>query len=125
MKTVKLTDKQRVRIPGDSWIYDLTFHIEKYDPDYYGRIDPTYSVERFNEINRTKFGIVAFVTNPGTCLVADYPGKEEAMRREKEEYEASPIIEEGDVVEVDGIEHTFIAHVNGTKYSDCVSFRIQ
>ena len=103
MKTIKLVNKQRVRIPGDSWVNSLTFYVADYE--------------------EAPLGVIAFVVNPGVCITADYSGKEDVMNRDKAEYEASPLIEEGDIVTVDGIEHTFIAHINGIKYSDPVSFQ--
>lgn len=119
MKTIKLVNKQRVRIPGDSWANHLTFYVKKYE------FDPEYSIDDFNEAGQTKFGILAFVSNSGVGIVSDYVGKEEDMKKDKNEYENAPLIEEGDRIVIDGIDHTFVAHIDGIKYCVPVSFTIQ
>jgi len=122
MKTVKLYEGQRVRIAGDSWIHKLTFHIGNWCKGYYIEND---NVERFNTVNNTSFGICAFVTNPGCSITANYPGKDAEIARDKAEYESAVLIENGDIVEVEGIEYTFIATVIGVRYSDPVHLKIQ
>jgi len=71
MKTIKLVNKQRVRIPGDSWVNNLTFYVADYED--------------------APLGVIAFVVNPGVCITADYLGKEDVMNRDKAEYKETLI----------------------------------
>lgn len=125
MATIKLTDGQRIRIPESRWIFRITFHVNVYDKNYYTRISPDYDIEHFNEICNTKFGIFAYSCSPGCSITGDYDGKKESIERDKSEFAAAPVIEEGDIIEVDGIDHTFIAHIVGEQYSDPIHFEIQ
>ena len=103
MKHITLSYGQRVKIPGSTAARCIEFFSE---PDE-------------NDNNR----LYAFVVNPGVTLIGDYPGKAEYIARERAAHDAAPLIEEGDIIQVKATDAKFIAHINGTQYTDAVTFK--
>ena len=63
----------------------------------------------------------AWANQSASVLCADYPGKQEALDAAAAATAASPEIEDGQVVEIEG--ELFTAKVTGERYSDPVHFK--
>ena len=112
MKT--LINGQKIRSADMTVSYDVTFHIVRFTGKH------VETLEHFNERNSVKNGVVAFATNPGCSITAAYPGKKEAMDARRVAFEASQIIEDGEIVTADG--RFFKARFLGKQYSDPFAF---
>jgi hypothetical protein len=76
------------------------------DGDYYGEVS---DLERAIELLYYRCDVLGHSKDQYTilspsCICADYPGKEEDMRKEQEAYYASPIVENGERVVIEGKE---------------------
>lgn len=123
MKTLK--DGERIRFEGlDSWADRVTFGFDAYSAEKYLAIRHDYDVETYNRVNRTKFGVLAFSIRPGCCLMADYPGKAEEVRKEKAEFEGATVIADGELVEAGGWVFQVEIVKGWNRVSDPVHFQV-
>ena len=122
MKTIKLENRQLIKIPGSAWCDEITFQLDFYKPN---PKFPKTTLAVWNERNKTTNGILAFSCNPGCALVANYPGRDAEVARKKIAFENAPLVEDGDVIEVEGYDQKFVARINGVEYSDPARFEIQ
>jgi hypothetical protein len=115
-KVLTLTHNQQIRVAGFRFNKEITvFSISGYaiasgeaPEDAIAR-----SVKFGHNLNPTTI-------QAASILTADYNGKAEALAKEAQAFAASPIVEKGQIVEIDG--KLFTVRIAGEGYSDPVHF---
>lgn len=113
MKT--LSHNQQIRVEGfNNWTKMTVGTAQGYATEYGN--DPIEALNR-----AIKFGHdLAYVINHGSTLTGNYKGKEEEMRKKREDITNSIMISDGELVTIEGTKYR--VKVMGERYSDPVHF---
>ncbi len=112
MKTINLNDRDQVKTTQDK--FDSKFLVGSVEGSTRGR-------ETFEEALERAIGFkhkLAWVNMLGASLTADYKGKAEDMRKEREAYANAIVLDAGDHVIIEGREYTVKILANHENYSD-------
>ena len=112
MKTINLNDRDQVKTNQDK--FDSKFIVGSVEGSIRGRETSAEALERAIGFKHK----LAWVNMLGASLTADYKGKAEDMRKEREAYANAIVLDAGDHVLIEGREYTVKILANHENYSD-------
>lgn len=115
MAVKQLTHNSQVRVKGFEFRNKITVGTVGGYAEQYGN-SPTRALQRAKASGHE----IAWTNREASVLSADYAGKSEDMDRADEAFLASPEIEDGEIVQIDGDKYR--VKVMGERFSDPVKF---
>ena len=112
MKTITLNNRDQVKTNQDK--FDSEFIVGSVEGYNRGRETSEEALERAIGFKHD----LAWVNMSGASLTADYKGKDEDMRKEREAYANAIVLDEGDRVIIEGREYTVKILAKHESYSD-------
>ena len=112
MKTINLNNRDQVKTNQDK--FDSKFIVGSVEGSIRGRETAEEALERAIGFKHK----LAWVNMLGASLTADYKGKAEDMRKEREAYANAIVLDEGDHVIIEGREYTVKILAKHESYSD-------
>ena len=112
MNTIKLNNRDQVKTNQDK--FDSEFIVGSIEGQRMGKETSEKALQRAIGFKHD----LAWINMLGASLTADYKGKAEDMRKEREAYANAIVLDEGDHVIIEGREYTVKILANHENYSD-------
>jgi len=78
------------------------------------------AIESRETVTRERGHDLYWANLQAACLTSDYPGKDAEMKKKREDYESAPIVEDGEIVILEG--RLVKVQYNNPNCSDCIVF---
>ena len=112
MKTINLNNREQVKTNKDK--FDSEFIVGSVEGQRMGKETSEAALQRAIGFKHD----LAWINMSGAALTADYKGKAEDMRKQREAYANAIVLDEGDHVIIEGREYTVKILANHENYSD-------
>jgi len=112
MKTINLNDRDQVKTSQDK--FDSEFIVGSVEGQRMGKETSETALQRAIGFKHD----LAWINMSGASLTADYKGKAEDMRKQREAYANAIVLDAGDHVIIEGREYTVKILANHESYSD-------